>query len=90
MIRAIRDRLWVQKDTVKPLEVGGILIPEVCERTPRFAPTILGTVLSVGPKVKDVKQGMRVALRTYAGDEHYVRGEYITLIRERDLVGIAT
>lgn len=89
MIQPIGDRVAVQKDPQPPLVVGGILIPECAERTPRWAPTILGTVLGVGPRVKSLKPNDRVALKSYAGDEWYIDNQQITIIRERDIVGLA-
>lgn len=89
MIQPLGIHIIVRKDPQPPLEVGGILIPECAERTPRFAPTILGTVLAVGGKVKFAKTGDRVALKTYAGDELEYAGEQVTRLREKDLVGLA-
>lgn len=89
MIRPVHDRICIRKEPQAPLMVGGILIPEVCERTPRFAPTIYGEVLGVGARVKHAKVGQRVLLKIYAGDDWYFRGEHLTIIRERDLIGLA-
>lgn len=87
ILRPIGEHLVVKKDRQPPLKVGGILIPESAERTPRYAPTIMAIVRAVGGEVKQVKPGDRVALKIYAGDEWYVRAEQITHCRERDIVG---
>ncbi len=89
MIQPLGVYVIVKKDPQPPLEVGGILIPECAERTPRFAPTILGTVLAAGARVNVVKPGDRVALKAYAGDEIEYDGEQVTRLREKDLVGTA-
>ncbi len=88
MIQAIGQNVFVQKDPTGHLSVGGVLIPEMSERTPRFSPTVLGTVVSVGKRCHSVKEGDRVALKNVAGDDLFIRNEVVTLIRERDLVGL--
>lgn len=89
MIRALGQHVFVQKDAYQPLSVGGVLIPEQSERTPRFSPTILGTVVSAGPRCHSVKRGDRVALKNVAGDDLFIRGDVLCHLRERDLVGLA-
>jgi len=89
MIQPLGQNILVEKDPQPPLSVGGILIPECAERTPRFAPTILATVLAVGGKVKIVKPGDRVAVKAYAGDEIEWEGKRPTIMREKDIVGLA-
>ena len=89
MIQAIGERIVVRKDPAKPLMEGGILIPEVLERTPRFSPTILATVISVGNKCKVLKAGMRVAMKCVAGDDYLFDNETFTVLREKDIVGMA-
>ena len=88
MLRAMRDEIVVEKDTYVPTMERGIYIPEKSDRTPRFAPTIQGTVLSAGPKTVLAKPGDRVYLRIYAGDDYYFDDKKVTLLREKDLVGI--
>ena len=89
MIQAIGEKIVVRKDPPKPLQEGGILIPEVLERTPRFSPTILATVISVGARCKILKAGMRVALKCVAGDDYIHDNETFTVLREKDIVGMA-
>ncbi len=89
MIQPLGQNILVEKDPQGPLSYGGVLIPECAERTPRFAPTILATVLAVGGKVTDVKAGARVALKAYAGDEWEIDGRRLTLLRFKDIVGLA-
>lgn len=89
MIRALGHNVFVQKDAITHLSVGGILIPEQSERTPRFSPTILGTVVSAGIRCHSVKEGDRVALKNVSGDDLFIRGLVLTHLRERDLIGLA-
>jgi co-chaperonin GroES (HSP10) len=89
MIQAIGERIVVQKDPPKVLMEGGILIPEMLERTPRFAPTVLATVVSVGARCKVLQPGMRVALKCVAGDDYMFDDQGFTVLREKDVVGMA-
>lgn len=88
MIQAIGHHVFVQKDPIHHLQVGGILIPSMSERTPRFSPTILGTVVSAGKRCRHVKAGDRVALKNVAGDDWLWNGQYFTHLREKDIIGI--
>lgn len=90
MIQAIGDHVFVQKDILHHLQVGGILIPEQAERTPRFSPTILGTVVSAGKRCRSVKTGDRVALKNVAGDDLFICNQVLTHLRERDLCGLVS
>ena len=88
--QALGNQIIVIKDPYKPTEVGGILIPEVADRTPRFSPTILATVHSVGKRVVNLKAGMRVALKIHTGDEFYWEGKQFSRMREIDIVGMVS
>ncbi len=87
-MKPIGVNVLVEKEPKKPLMVGGILIPESLERTPRFGPTVFATVVGVGGKVSGCKVGDRVALKDIAGDDYFVGGKTLTLLREKDLVGL--
>ena len=70
--------------------MGGIVIPAIAERTPRFSPTVFATVLGRGPKCDWVQVGDRVAVKNVAGDDWEFDGELVTMLREKDLIGIST
>ena len=89
-LQAIGEKILVEKDPYKATSEGGILIPECADRTPRFAPTVLGTVVSVGARCKVLKPGNRVALKIYAGDDFFHNDKTYTFLREKDIVGLAT
>jgi co-chaperonin GroES (HSP10) len=89
MIRAIGDNIWFVKDAGKPCIEDGILIPERCERTPRFGPSVLATVHSVGSRVVNLKPGMRIVVKDVAGDDYIYDDKTYTRCREKDIVGIA-
>ena len=88
-LKAIGEHIWVEKDPKKDAVEGGILIPESLERTPRYGPTVLATVVSVGGRCKTLTAGQRIALKDIAGDEYHYEGRTYTHLREKDIVGIA-
>lgn len=87
--QAMGDQIIVIKDPYKPTSVGGILIPEIADRTPRFSPTIFATVHSCGRRVVNLKSGMRIALKIHCGDEFEYDGKQYSRMRERDIAGMA-
>lgn len=88
MIRPLGVNIIVQKDPQGPVMEKGILIPVSAERTPRYAPTIRGTVLAVGRRVKVLAAGQRIALKAYCGDEIEYDNQRVTICREKDIVGL--
>jgi co-chaperonin GroES (HSP10) len=81
--RAIRDKLIVEKDEHVEHTIGGIVIPESLERTPRFGGYTHATVLSVGADVKDWKAGDRMMLREVWGDEIIHDNRTLTILTDR-------
>ena len=89
MLKPLGENILVEKDPRKPCIEKGILIPESAERSPRHGPTVLGTVVGVGGRVKTLSVGVRVALKDIAGDDYFLNDKTYTLLREKDIVGIA-
>lgn len=89
-MKPIGVNVLIEKDPPKPTMFGGILIPESLERTPRFSPSVHATVVGVGGKVQACKVGDRVVVQNHAGDDWFVGDKKLTLLREKDLVGILT
>ena len=87
MIKALGDHIFIEKDPHGPTHEGGILIPESLERTPRFSPTVLATVVSVGAQVDALKPGDRIAVQNHAGDDWFVDGRKLTHLRAKHIVG---
>lgn len=87
-IKPLGTNILVEKDPRKELKVGDILIPECLERTDRYGPTVLATVVACGPKCIHLQEGMRIWLKDVAGDDWEIGGKRLTLLRERDIVGI--
>lgn len=88
MIKAIGVQIIVEKDPRGETMEKGIIIPESAERTPRFGPTVKATVISVGARCRELRAGMRVALKSVAGDDITRDGRKFTRLREKDIVGI--
>jgi co-chaperonin GroES (HSP10) len=87
--KALGHFIFVKRDPYKPTMEDGILIPENAERTPRFAPTVLATVVSCGAKCKTLKPGIRVAVKQHAGDDLLFADQTFTRMREWDIIGLA-
>jgi co-chaperonin GroES (HSP10) len=89
-LKALGNHIWVEKDAHGETKECGIIIPESAERTPRFGHSVLATVVSVGPKCRDLKPGDKIVLKDIAGDDYHYDGHTYTHLRERDIVGIAS
>jgi co-chaperonin GroES (HSP10) len=89
MIQAIGENIWFRKDAPKPCMEKGILIPESLERTPRYGPSVLATVVSVGRRVVNLKPGDRIVVKDIAGDDFIYDDQTFTRCRERDIIGKA-
>jgi co-chaperonin GroES (HSP10) len=89
--QALGRYIFIQRDPYKPTTEGGVLIPECADRTPRFAPTVLATVVSCGKACREpkMKPGARVAVKQHAGDDILFGDTTYTRIREWDIVGFA-
>ncbi len=89
-IRALGNHIWVEKQRPTETMEKGIIIPENAERTPRFGPSVIAHVLSVGAKCKELKPGDKIILKDCAGDDYHYDGHTYTHLRERDCIGIAS
>ena len=87
--KALGEHIFCIKDPRKPCSEGGILIPESLERTPRFGPSVLATVDSVGARVVTLKPGDRIVIKDIAGDDYIYDDQTFTRCREKDIVGLA-
>lgn len=64
---------------VKFEDVGGNI------RLPDWKRSMSGTVLSVGPECKSVKDGVRVSFGAAVGMDSVINGESIRIMKEQDL-----
>jgi co-chaperonin GroES (HSP10) len=85
-LKAIGDKIIVERDPPKECAEGGILIPETLERTPRFNPTDMATVVSVGPRCPypAIAVGTRIAIKTAWGDDYFHDDRTLTILSERE------
>ena len=89
MIRPLRDLLVIRPDK-KPGMVGALHLPDIGLSGNKSDVTC--TVVAAGPKVELAMAGTKVLVPAYgehpAGDEVMCDGEKLTLIRERDIIGV--
>lgn len=90
MIRPISDRIVVRRAEISE-KVGLIFIPEIAKEPPQQ-----GTVLAVGPGLKDVngaripmdvQLGETVLFGRFSGVDIEVDGEPVVVLREPEIIG---
>ena len=93
-LRPLGDRIIVRRTEAAEKSAGGVIIPDAAKQKPQR-----GVVLAVGPGklLKDgtrrplqVKEGDRVLLTAWAGDEFKERGstEAILVMHEEDVMAV--
>ena len=75
------DRLLISPDATPDKTEAGIIIPESAKDRPNQA-----TVLAVGPKVDNIKEGERILFGKYAGTTFQLDDISYLLIREQDVI----
>jgi len=83
MLRALNNRVLIRPDAQPDKTKGGIVIPDTAKDE---ITTICGTVLSVGPKVVQVKAGEQVVWNKHHGLDIAYRGEVLLSIFEEELL----
>lgn len=78
-MKPLGNRILVQPDEVASETETGLIIPDTSMETPKT-----GLVLEVGPDVKTIKSGDRVAFSEHAGSKVKIDGEVVFFIREAD------
>jgi chaperonin GroES len=78
-MKPLGNRILVQPDEVASETETGLIIPDTSMETPKT-----GLVLEVGPEVKTIKSGDRVAFSEHAGSKVKINGEVVFFIREAD------
>lgn len=86
MIKAIKNRVFLKKDE-QPEKIGSIYVPK---QEGQYAPPYSGTIISIGPDVKDtdLSIGTKVLFHDLAGTEFEIEGEKIFSIRYHDITAI--
>jgi len=91
-LRALQDRILVQRVAEEEKTKGGIIIPDTAKEKPAE-----GKIVSVGKGKLDengkriapeVKKGDRILFGKYSGTEVKVEGEEYLIMREEDVLGI--
>lgn len=78
-----RDMLWVRRREAENVSAGGILIPTEAKDAPAE-----GTIVSIGPKVADLKEGQHIIFGKYAGTEYPWGGETLLFMREEEVIAV--
>jgi co-chaperonin GroES (HSP10) len=85
-MKALNNRIFLKKDEDSG-KIGEFFVPK---KEGMYAPPYTGTVICVGPEVKDldIKEGVKVAFHDLAGVEIIVEGENIFSVRYTDITAI--
>lgn len=86
-ITPYQDFVLIRPDKTEEQRGGILLPPTVTSYNPNYFPQ-LGTVVKVGPKVKEIASGERVFYERYGGKLIVLEREEWLLIREADLWGV--
>ena len=82
-MKPLGDRILIRKIEAKDKTKGGIILPDAAKEKPT-----MGTVLSVGAKVEDVKEGQTVIFFMFGGTEVNVNDETLYVYREAEILAI--
>ena len=86
-ITPMRDCIFVLPDEVIDKTEGGVVLSDYTKKRPTT-----GTVISVGPKVTEVKEGNRVLYGQYSGSKEHVElnGKKVELylMTEGDIIAV--
>ena len=85
-MKALNNRIFLKKDEDSG-KIGEFFVPK---KEGASAPPYTGTILEVGPDVKDddLKPGVKIAFHDFAGVEFILDDQKILSIRERDVTAI--
>jgi chaperonin GroES len=75
------DMLLVQRRISEDVSAGGIFIPTDAKDRPAE-----GVVVSIGPKVSDLKEGDYIIFGKYAGTEYPFGGETLLFMTESEVI----
>lgn len=85
MLTPTQDNIILKKEkAVRKTELG-IVLPDSAKE---MKDTLIAEVIAVGPKVVDIKKGMRVMALSYAVKEIKVGDNEYLLVKEEDVFGI--
>lgn len=79
-IKPLADRVVAKKDAATSTTASGILLGEAKEK-PNTA-----TVESIGPDVKNIKNGDRILYREYSATEIKLDGTDYLIVKEEDVL----
>lgn len=84
-MKPLADRIVLKQVEAPETTKGGIILPDTAKERP-----LRGKVFSVGPNVKDVKEGDIVLYGKYAHQLFEVDGDDWIVINEPDVIAVVT
>jgi len=76
-----RDQILVQRRAPENISAGGLIIPDEGKDRPSE-----GTIMQIGPKVEDLKEGDHIIFGKYAGTEYPWGTETLLFMREEEVI----
>ncbi len=91
-LRPLHDRVVVKRIEVGEQVRGGIIIPDTAKEKPQEAEVIAvgpGTLKDDGERMPiDVKEGDRVLVGKYSGNEIKIGDEELVILRENEILAV--
>ena len=92
-IRPLGDKVIVKRVEAETKTAGGIVLPDTAKEKPRRGIVLAvgtGRLLDNGSRSEmQLKKNDEVVFTSYAGTEIKVDGEYVVIMKESDIMGIA-
>ena len=82
-MRPLNENVLVKPDPIEETTQGGIILSEKAIEKP-----LIGTVISVGNKVTDIKVGERVVYGKYEGTSLEINGELHLIMTQGGILAI--
>jgi len=86
-IKPMRDCIFVKPDSAETKSAGGLVIPDFSQKRPTT-----GTILAVGPLVKELKEGQRVVFGEFSGAREVMQWDKdeveLMIMTEEDILAV--
>lgn len=81
VIKPLGDRVVAVREEISNKTASGLYLPETAKEKP-----VIAKVESVGPEVKTLKKGDRIAYKEYSTTELKVDGTEYLIVKEEDVL----
>ena len=82
-IKPLKERVLVERKPQEEKTAGGIYIPDTAKEKMQE-----GTIVAVGPEVKDLKAGDKVLFENYSGTEIERDGKEYLILNLKDVLAV--